>query len=167
MCHVPRIFLACRFRRSWRLSTLPASLGSHHSSPLYSVTAWMYVSWTALMLSGTTPYVLVRVWSLASAAVAFFMHRLWCSLSVRSDSIQTPRQHVSSVLNCMKQSPTHILAVSFCWRCLLWPYVRVNSAASIFAVSNCSPRLVAYSRFFAAHFSSIVTTGLTSLPVAT
>jgi len=72
----PRMDLACRFRRSWRSSRLPASLGSHQRSLPYRATAWTHATWTALTLSGTMPYVMVRVRSLASAALAFFMHQL-------------------------------------------------------------------------------------------
>jgi hypothetical protein len=57
----PRMDLACRLRRSWRSSRLPTSLGSHQSSLPYSATARTHATWTALTLSGTTPYVLVRV----------------------------------------------------------------------------------------------------------
>jgi len=163
----PRIDLACRLRRSWRSSRLPTSLGSHHSSLSYSATAWTHATWTALKLSGTTPYLFVRVRSLASAALAFFMHRLWCSLSVRCASIQAPSQRVACLLNRMKPSPTLIFAVSVGRRCSLWPCLHVNSAASVFAVSNCSPRLLAHLTLLAAHLSSIVTTWLTSLPLAT
>ena len=138
----PRIYLAGGLSRSWRSSHLPASLGSHHSSLPYSVTALTHATWTVLTLSGTTPYVFVRVQSLASAALASFMHRLWCSLSVRRTSIQTPSEHVACLLNRIKPSPTLIFAVSFGRRCFLWPRLHVNSAASVFAVSNCSPRLL-------------------------
>jgi len=167
MGSAPRIGLACRFRRSWRSSCLPTSLGSHQSSLPYSATAWTHATWTAITISGTTPYVLVRVRSLASAALAFFMHRLWCSLNVRCASIQTPSQRVACAMKCMDTFPTHIFAVCFGRRCSLWPCLRVNSAASVFAVSNCSPRLLAHSMLFAAHLSSIDTTWLTSLPVPT
>jgi len=71
----PRMDLACRLRRNLRLSRLLISLGSHQSSPPYCATAWTHGSWTALELSGTTPYVFVRVRRLASAALAFFMHQ--------------------------------------------------------------------------------------------
>jgi len=163
----PRMDLACRLRRSWRSSRLPISLGSHQRSLPYSATAWTHATWTALTLSGTMPYVVVRVQSLASAALAFFMHLLFCSLNVRCASIQTPSQHVAWVLNRMTPLPTRIFAVSFGRRCLLWPCLCVNCAASIVAVSNCSPRLLAHSIHFAAHLSSIETTWLASLPVAT
>jgi len=163
----PRIDLARRLTRSWGSSHLLALLGSHLSSLSYSATAWTHATWTALTLSGTTPYVFVRVWSLAFAASGLFMHQWWCSLSVRCASIQTPSQHVAWLLNRMNPSLTLIFAVSFDRRCLLWPRLRVNSAASVFAVSNCSARLLAYSMLFAAHRSSIVTTWLTSFPVAT
>jgi len=163
----PRMDLACRLRRSWRSSRLPASLGSHQSSLPYSATAWTHATWTALTLSGTMPYVVVRVRSLASAALAFFTHRLCCSLNVRCVSIQTPNQGVACVLNHMTPLPTLIFAVSFGRRCFLWPRLHVNRAASVFAVSNCSPRLLAHSMLCAAHLSSMETTWLTSLPVAT
>ena len=81
----PRIDLACRLRRSWMSSRLPTSLGSHPSSFPYSATAWTDATWTAHTFCGTTLYVLVTVRSPASAALAFFMHRLCCSS--RSPSI--------------------------------------------------------------------------------
>jgi hypothetical protein len=85
----PTMNLACRLGRSWRLSRLPTCLGSHQSSLPYSATAWTHATWMARTLSGTMPYVLVCHRSLASAALAFLMHRLWCSLNVRCASIQT------------------------------------------------------------------------------
>jgi hypothetical protein len=163
----PRMDLACRSRRSWRSSRLPASLGSHQSSLPYSATACMHSTSTALTLSGTIPYVVVRVRSLASAALAFFMHWLCCSLNVKCASIEMPSQRVACVLNRMTPLPTLIFAVSFGQRCFLWPRLRVNRAASVFAVSNCSPRLLAHSMLHPAHLLSIETTWLTSRPVAT
>jgi hypothetical protein len=77
------IDLACRLRRSWGSSRLPTALGSHQSSLPYCATAWTHSTWTARPLTGTTPYDLVRVRSLASATLAFFMHQIWCSLNVR------------------------------------------------------------------------------------
>jgi hypothetical protein len=135
-----RMDLACRFRGSWRLLRLPTSLVSHQSSLPCSVTTCTHSTWTALTLSGPTLYVLVMVRSLTSAALAFFMHQLWCSL------------------NC---------AVSFTRRCLLWPRLRVNGAASVIAVSKCSSRLLAHSKLFDAHHTSIEMTWLTSLLIAT
>jgi hypothetical protein len=82
VCITPRIDLACRLRRSWSSSRLPTSLGSHYSSLPYSATDWMHATWTALTLSGTTLYVLVRVWSLASTALVYFMHQFKCSSNV-------------------------------------------------------------------------------------
>jgi len=154
----PRTDLDCRLRRSWRSSCLPILLGSHQSSLPYTATAWMQATWTALTVSGTTPYVFVRVRSLPSAALAFLLHRLWCSFHVRCAAIQTPSQCVASLLNCMNPFPTVIFAVSFGQRCFLWPRLRVNSGASIFAISKCSPRLLAHAMLFPAHLSSIVTT---------
>jgi hypothetical protein len=109
----PRIDLACRSSRSWRSSRLPASLGCHQSSLPYSATAWTHATWKALTISGTTAYVFVRVQSLASAALAFFMHQLCCSWRVRCASIQTSSQRVACLLNCMNPSLTFIFAVSF------------------------------------------------------
>jgi len=163
----PRMGLACRLRRSWRSSRLSTSLGSHQSSLPYSVTAWTYATWTAVTLSGTTPYVLVSVRSLPSAALPFFMHRLWCSLNVRCASLHTPSQRVACALNHTDLFPSLIFAVSFGRRCFWWPRLRVNSAASVFAVSKCSPCLLAHSMLFAAHHSHMETTWLTSLRVAT
>jgi hypothetical protein len=80
----PRMDLACQLRRSWRSSRLPTSLWSHQSSLMYSATAWTHATWTARTLSGTTPYVLVSDRCLASAALAFFMHRLWCCVRTRT-----------------------------------------------------------------------------------
>jgi len=82
----PRIHLACRLRRSWRSSCLPASLGSLQRSLPYSATPWTPATWMAITLSDTTPFVFVRVRSLASAALDFFTHRLWCSFSVRCEA---------------------------------------------------------------------------------
>jgi len=164
---VPRTDLACRLRRSWRLSRLLTSLGCHQSSLPYSATTWTQGTWTALTLYGTTLYVSVRVRSLASAALAFFMHRLWSSLNIKCGSIQTPSQRVACLLNGMNLFPTFIFAVSFGRRCFLWSSLCVNSAASVFAISNCSPCLLAQLMLFAAHLSSVVMTRLWLLPVAT
>jgi len=112
MGSAPRMDLACRLRRSWRSSRLPTSLGSHQSSLPYSATAWMHATWTARMLSGATPYVLVSDRSQPSAALAFFMHRLWRSINVRCASIQTPSQRVTCALNHMDPFLTLIFAVS-------------------------------------------------------
>jgi len=155
---MPRMDLACRLRRSWRSSCLPTSLRSHQSSLPYGATALTHATWTAIALSGTTLYVFVRVQSLASAALAIFMHQLCCSLNVRCASIQTPRQRVTCMLNHTILSTIHIFAVNIGQRCFLWPCLCVNSAGSIFAVFNCSPCLLAHSMLFPAHLSSIVTT---------
>jgi len=163
----PRMDLACRLRRSWRSSRLPTSLGSHPSLLPYSTTAWAHATWTALTLSGTMPYALLRVQSQASAALALFMHRLCYSLNVRCASIQTPSQCGACVLNRMIPFSTLFFNVNFSRRCFLWPQLRVNSAASILGVSHCSPRVLAHTMLCAAHLSSIVTKWLTSLPVAT
>jgi len=163
----PRMDLACRLGRSWRSSRLPTSLGSHQGSLPYRATAWTHATWTAHTLSGTTLYVLVSDRCLASAALAFFMHRLWCSLNVRCGSIRTPSQRVACALNRMDPVPNLIFAVSCGQRCSLLPRLRVNSADSVFAVSNCSPHLLDHSMFFAAHLSGIEMTWLTSFPVAT
>jgi hypothetical protein len=55
----------------------------------------------------------MRFRSLASAALAFFLHVLWCSLNVRCVSIQMPSQCVARLLKDMNPSPTYIFAVSF------------------------------------------------------
>ena len=72
----PRMDLASQLRRSWRLSRWPTSLGSHQSSLAYCATAWTHGTWTALALSGTAPYILVTVHSVASAALAVLMYWL-------------------------------------------------------------------------------------------
>jgi len=167
MGSAPRMDLSFRLSGSWRLSRLTTSLGSHQSSLPYSATAWTHATRTALTVSGTTPYVLVRVRSLASAALALVMHRLWCSLNVRCASIHTPSQRVACALNHTDSFPTLIFAVCVGRRYFWWPRLRVNSAASVFAVSKCSPRLLAHSMLFSAHLGSIEMTWLTSLPVAT
>jgi len=154
----PRMDLACQLRRCWRSSRLPTSLRSHQSSLQYRATAGMQATWTALTLSGTTPYILVRVWSLASAAMDFSMHRLSYTLNIRCASIQTPSQCVACSMNCMNPFQTFIFAVSFGRRCLLWPHLRSHSTVSIFAVLNFRPRLLALLMLFAAHIPSIVTT---------
>jgi hypothetical protein len=139
----PRMDLACRLRRNRRSSRPPASSGSHQSSLPYSATAWTHATLTALSLSGTMPYIVVRVQSLASAALAFFIRRLCCTLNVGCASMQTPSQRLACVLNHMTPLPSLIFAVRFGRRCFLWPRRCVNSAASVFAVSNCSPHLLA------------------------
>jgi len=78
----PRIDLSCRLRRSWRSSRLPTSLGSHQSSLANSATGWTHRTWSALMLSGTMPSVMVSFRSLASAVLTFIMYQLCCSLNV-------------------------------------------------------------------------------------
>ena len=161
-----RMDLACRLMRSSRSSRLPTSLGSDQSSLPYSATAWTHATWTALTLSGTTQYVLVRVRSLASAALAFIMHRLCHSLNLRWGSIQTPSQCVACALNRMIPFPTRVFAVSFGRRCILFPRLRVNSHASNFAVSNCNQRLLVHLMLWAAHLSSTMTTWLSLPPVA-
>jgi len=162
-----RIDLLCGLQSSWRSSRVPASLGSYRSSFPYSATAWMHATWTARTVFGTTPYVVLRVWNRASAALVFFMRQLWCSLGVRAASIETQSHRIACLLNCMNPSPTLIIAVSFGRICLLWPHLPVNSATSHFAVSNCSRRLPAHSKIFATHLSSMMTGWLTLLPVAT
>jgi len=109
----PRTDLAYPLRRSWMSSCLPASLGSQQSSLTSSATAWTQATWMALTLSGTTLYVFVRVQSLASAALIFFIHRLWCSLEVRCASIKTLSQRVACLLNRMNRFSIFILAVGF------------------------------------------------------
>jgi len=163
----PKMDPACQLRSSWRSTRLTTSWGFHKSSLSYSATTWMQPTWTALTPSGTMPYVMVGVRSLASAALAFFMHRLCCFLNVRCGSIQMPSQHIACVLNSMNPLLTLIVAVSFGRRCFLWPSLCVNSAASILAVSNSSLCQLAHSMLIAAHPSSIETTWSTSLPVAT
>jgi len=119
------------------------------------------------MLSRMTTYILVGIPSLSSPSLAFLMHRLCCVLNGRCASSGTPSQHVARELNHMILFPMIIVAVSFARWFLLWPCLRVNSAASIFAVTNCSPLLLAHSMLCGTHLSSIVMTWLTSLPVAT
>jgi hypothetical protein len=136
MGSAPRMDQACRLRRSWRSSRLPTSMGSHQSSLPFNATACTHATWTALTLSDITPYVLICVQSLASVALAFVMHRSWCSLNVRCASIQMPSEHVGFALNRMDLFPTLIFLFSIVWRGFLWPGLCVNSAASVFAVSN-------------------------------
>jgi len=145
------------------LSRLPTSMGSHQSLLPRSATTWMQATCMALILSATTPYVLVRIWGIACAALSFFMHPLWCSLNVSCATIQMQSHPVACLLNRTNQCRTFSFAVSFGRRCFLWPRLPANSAASVFAVSNCSPPLLAHSMLFAVHLSSIVTTLLTSL----
>ena len=83
ICSAPRMDLAYRLRSGWRSSRLPTSLGSHLSSLQYSATAWTHATWSVLTVTGTSQYFLVRIRSLASTALAFFMHWLCCSLNVR------------------------------------------------------------------------------------
>jgi hypothetical protein len=160
MASPARMDLACRLRRSSRSSHLPASLGSHQSSLPDSATAWTQATWTALTLTGTMPYVVVRVHSLASAVVDFFMHLLYCSLTLICPSNQTPSHRASCLLNHTTSLLTIIFAPSFARACFQWPRPNVDSAASVFAVSNCSPRLLADSMRFAVHRSRVETTRL-------
>jgi len=141
----PWLVLACWSRSSWRLSRLPASLGSHQYSLQGSETARTHATWTAFVASVTTPWVFVRVRSQASTALAFFMHRLWCSFGGRWASNQMPSQCVPCLLKLMKPSLTLIFAVSFGKRHFLWPRLSVISAASVFSVSNCTPCVLTHS----------------------
>jgi len=149
----PRIDLSCGLRRSWRSSCLPTSLGSHQSSVQYSVTAWTHATCTGLVLSWTTPYVCMRIRSLASTSLAVFMHRLWCSWSVKYPSIQMPSQHVTCLLKRMNPSLTIICTGSFGRSCFLWLHLRRKTATSVFVVANCTHRLLAHSILLAAHRS--------------
>jgi hypothetical protein len=72
--------------RSWRSSRLPVSLGCYQSSLPHNATAWTQAIWAALTLAGTTPYILVSVWSLASAALAFFMPWFERQMGVHPDT---------------------------------------------------------------------------------
>lgn len=128
-----RMDLACWLIWSWRLSCLHTSQGSHQSSLTYSVTAWMQATWAALTLSRTTPYGVVRVWSLASVCVAFFVHWLCCFLNVRCASINTPSLDITGVSNQMIHFLTLIFGVCWGWKCVLWPCLHVNSTASVIA----------------------------------
>jgi len=159
--------LACGLRKSWRSSRLPTSLGCHQISHPYSATAWTHATWTALMLSRTTLYVLVWVRSLASAALDVFMHRLCSSVNIRCACIQTATQGVAYVFNRINPVPTRILTVSFGRWCFQCPILRVNRAASVVPVSNCSPCQHAHSMLFAVHLTSMMTTRLTLPPLAT
>jgi len=94
------------------------------------------------------------------------MQRLCRVLTIKCASIQMPSRCVACVLNRTTPFPTLIFAINFGRRCLLWPRLHMTSAASVFAVSNCSPRLLAHSMFLGTRLSTIVTTWLTSLPVA-
>ena len=154
----PRMDRTCRLMRSWRSSRLPTSLGSLQSSLSYNAIAWTHATWMAYTLSGTTPYVFVRVRSLASPTLAFFMHRLCWSLNVRCVSNQAPSHCVAWFLNRTTRPRTLILAVSFGRRYFLWPCLCVNSAVSVFAVLNFSSPQLAHSMLLVAHLLSIVTT---------
>ena len=156
-----------QFGSSWKSSRLPTSHVSPQRSLPYNATVWTDATWTALALSETMLYVFVRVWSMASAAVALSMHRVWCSLNLRCASNHTPSECVTRALTRMDLFPTLLFAPSLAQRCFLWPRQCVNSAASVLAVSNCSPCLLTHSMLFAPHPSSIETSSLTSLPVAT
>jgi len=163
----PRMDLACRLRRSWRPSRLPTSLGSHWSLLPYSATAWMHPTSMALTLSGTTQYVVVRVLSKLSTALAFFRHQLCCSSNIRCSSIQMTSKCGACVSIRMNLFPTIIVVVSFGRMCFPLPCLHVHGVTSIFGVSNCSLNVLAHSMFLAAHLSRLLTTWLTLLPVAT
>jgi hypothetical protein len=167
VCSALMMDLTCHLGRSWRSSRLPTSMVPSQSSLPYSATAWTHATLTASTLSATMLYVLVCDRILASAVLAFFMNRLWYSSNIRYPSSQTPCKHVACMLNRINPFPILICAVSCGRRCFLWPCLCVISAASVFAQSNYSPHLLVHSMRFAAHHSSIETTWLTSLPVAT
>jgi hypothetical protein len=163
----PRTDLACQLRVGWRSSRLPTSLGSHQSSLPDRPTGWTKGTWTALMLSDRTLYIIVRVRSLASAAHAFPRHWLWCIWNVRCASIQTPSQSVANLSNHMNPFATFTLAVTICQRCFLLSGLELNGAAPVCAVWNSTTRRFPHSMFFTGHLSSIVMTRLTSHSVVT
>ena len=132
----PRTDLACQFRRSWRSSRVPTSLGSHESLLPYGATAWTQMTWMAIRFSGITQYVFLTVQRLASAGMAFFMYRLWCPLNVKYASIQMPIPGVACLFNSINWFPPFIFAVSFGQRCFLWHCVNLESTASVVAISK-------------------------------
>lgn len=120
-----------------------------------------------VILSGTTPYITLRVCSQALAALPIVTHWVGGCVNVRCASVQTLTQLVASMINHMLLTGTHAIAVYFsCW-CFLWSDLGVDSAASVCAVSICSPRQLSHSMTDAAYYSSCVTTWLSLLPVAT
>jgi hypothetical protein len=122
----PKMDVACRLRRSWRSSPLRTSLRSHHSTDIYSATAWTYATWPALTMAGTITYIVVSVRTLPSADLAFFIHRLFRSLNVRCASFLIPSKHVTCVLSYTNLLRTVISAVSFGLRCIQGPLLRLN-----------------------------------------
>ena len=108
----PRMDLACSLRRRWRSSHLPTSLGSYQSLLPLSTTAWTHATLSALALSGTMPYISVKVCSVVSAAMGFVMYRLCSSLNVRCLSILTHSRRVACVMNRMIPIQSVIFAVS-------------------------------------------------------
>lgn len=90
----------------------------------------------ALTHSGMILRILVSWCKRSSAARAFFMQYLGCSLNVRWGSIQTLTHYVASLLNQTKLSSRLIVSHTFGWKSSLWPLLSVRSAGSIFAVSH-------------------------------
>jgi hypothetical protein len=125
-------------------------MGCHQRSPPYSATTWTDATLMAIALSGTAPYVFVKVRSLPSAALALLMHWLWCSLKVRCTSIQTPSQCVACSLNHTYPFPTLLFDLSFSWSCFRCPVQRVHSTIFNFSVLKFSPRHLAHSMVIAA-----------------
>lgn len=163
---LPRVHLACRLRRTWRASPLPTSFESHQCLLPYSATACIQATGTACTGSGTSPYVSVTVRSLVSAALAFVRHWLWVCLTVRCACSQMPSQRVAYSLKLMLPFPTISFTVNVGQKSELWPRLRMNSAASIVAISNFSPASLGHSMLFTTPRSSVVTTSITSLTVA-
>jgi hypothetical protein len=125
--------LACRLRTSRRSTRLPTSLGSYETSLSHSANAWTQATLLALTHSAMTPYVFIKVRSLASGALSFFVYWMWCSLNARCVSIHIPRLRLPCTLNHTDLFLTLIFAVRCGWACFLWPRLHVNSACSVFA----------------------------------
>lgn len=115
----PEIDLACQLRRNSRSSRLSTSFGSHQPSLPLSGTTWTQATCKTRTLSGTMAYVMVRVQSFPSAALAFFMHLVCSSSKVGCASIETLRQHVACGLNRNYPVLTLIFAPHYGRRCFL------------------------------------------------
>jgi len=123
MGSTPRMDLAYQLKRSWRVSCLPTSLWYHQSSLPSSATTWSHVRLTALMLCGTTRYVFVTVPSMASAALAYLMHWLCCSLNIWCGSAQTIKP-----VYCLVVELYYPISNPHLW-CLFWPEVSLGASS--------------------------------------
>jgi len=136
----PSIDLACWFTRSWRSYCLSTSLGSYHSPLPYSAITWIQAVWMALLLTGMKSNVLMRICSLALAALAISMHLLLCSLNISFLSIRMPTQGVASSLNYT--NPFRNLSLSTASiAALSWHLANVRAVRAAFLLQQTAVRV--------------------------